>query len=857
MAEDPEFDGVDAEEQDLAVSEAGPSTFEITQRVEVSAMANMFLTKTGILFSAISLNVYLFGDLAIYSTTVPKSMMNMICDSINTSTVSHDDPCHGNWPLFFTRFTVYRLCVFLFIALCLPMIVAGVTKTKYLQLATSVSRWTAFSLMIVLASMQLAQEGAEASPPMANFHGFGSLFGVTVYAFMCHHSLPSLVTPMSSKSRLFLGMGGIYSIVLLFYFTLSLTGAFAFKHVQDVLFPIFTLTTNYPIVGITLINNIKVMKEMVFPTERADTEEESLLETTDDELPEPRPRSRSLRTVTAKDFLIPVLVLGLPTMISLFTDDVLLLAAITGSYPGRCSMKLSGFLLFLVIPTVTANLWLPFANFGTMFGAIREAAFGSRDPETQESTGNPLTYFALAGRELLHNLQKMFMGDEPEENGTDYEIPEAFRELPTEFPQETLTTEEPYAERVYTFGPPTTEEVPVVPRTYLPGFKFTFPYTTPHWMSTTRFPTIGPIKPRVWTRPMPSSTFPITTTTTTPERQISQEETTMRPVPLTWTPYPQASKSSEEKMEWTTSTQPSTSPQWARVAWKTPEFTTPTTSTLMSVRERMTRPTIRKVTPTPSSRPIYPTTQKEKEGSTCDMCKPGRLCKLRLRSFETSDPVFQYAYSHSTMIDDNMQGLLRETQMYYFPPPLSWKNSASPEVIQLTQTLMQSFRPSRCLIAGMFTGLSVIGIGSNIDSRGIIVALEYPEFVQYWEKIGMKHAQKHNLMSKIQVRSGDTIDRSLQKLAANEPNTFDLIFLDDYRKQNYLDDYEYAVNLARPGGLLIINEALNGGSVMSPQETMSADARAVRNMNIRIKQDIRVRATLLPFSGGTWVITKV
>ncbi|CAJ0583656.1 unnamed protein product, partial [Mesorhabditis spiculigera] len=518
---------------------------------------------------------------------------------------------------------------------------------------------------------------------------------------------------MSSKSRLFLGMGGIYSIVLLFYFTLSLTGAFAFKHVQDVLFPIFTLTTNYPIVGITLINNIKVMKEMVFPTERADTEEESLLETTDDELPEPRPRSRSLRTVTAKDFLIPVLVLGLPTMISLFTDDVLLLAAITGSYPG--------------------------ANFGTMFGAIREAAFGSRDPETQESTGNPLTYFALAGRELLHNLQKMFMGDEHEENGTDYEIPEAFRELPTEFPEETLTTEEPYAERVYTFGPPTTEEVPVVPRTYLPGFKFTFPYTTPHWMSTTRFPTIGPIKPR---SPMGEGRLENSGIHDTNNVDIDVGSGT--------------------------------------------------------------------------------------NDKTHNSKEPGRLCKLRLRSFETSDPVFQYAYSHSTMIDDNMQGLLRETQMYYFPPPLSWKNSASPEVIQLTQTLMQSFRPSRCLIAGMFTGLSVIGIGSNIDSRGIIVALEYPEFVQYWEKIGMKHAQKHNLMSKIQVRSGDTIDRSLQKLAANEPNTFDLIFLDDYRKQNYLDDYEYAVNLARPGGLLIINEALNGGSVMSPQETMSADASSTK-----------------------------
>lgn len=50
--------------------------------------------------------------------------------------------------------------------------------------------------MIVLASFQLAQKGCQANPPSANIHNFGSFFGVSVYAFMCHHSLPGLVLPM-------------------------------------------------------------------------------------------------------------------------------------------------------------------------------------------------------------------------------------------------------------------------------------------------------------------------------------------------------------------------------------------------------------------------------------------------------------------------------------------------------------------------------------------------------------------------------------------------------------------------------------------------------------------------------------
>jgi len=76
------------------------------------------------------------------------------------------------------------------------MVLIGMTKMKALQLATTLSRWLAFLLMITLASIQLAQDGPKASPPLANVGGFGSLFGVAVYAFMCHHSIPGLVTPI-------------------------------------------------------------------------------------------------------------------------------------------------------------------------------------------------------------------------------------------------------------------------------------------------------------------------------------------------------------------------------------------------------------------------------------------------------------------------------------------------------------------------------------------------------------------------------------------------------------------------------------------------------------------------------------
>ncbi|CAI2356566.1 unnamed protein product [Caenorhabditis sp. 36 PRJEB53466] len=347
-------------EYDDVVVADGPSSFEIAKKVEVSEMASMFLSKFSLVFSYFAIIIYLFGDLAIYSTTVPKSAMNIVCSTINASTVKSADPCHESWPEIFSRMTVYRIFVIIFVVVvCLPMVIAGITKTRHIQIMTTLSRWAAFILMISLATMQLSSQGAAAHPPAYNFHGFGSLFGCAVYAFMCHHSIPSLITPMRTKDNVFGKIAVVYGIVGVFYFTLSLTGAFAFEHVQDIytlnflhddntsfvyslidyflaFFPIITLTSSYPIIALTLINNFKVVKDILCP--KTGQENESLLEEdrqdgdndTDDER-EVRP-VRNERSIF--EVLVPTIVLALPTFLSLLTDDMLLLASITGSFPG-------------------------------------------------------------------------------------------------------------------------------------------------------------------------------------------------------------------------------------------------------------------------------------------------------------------------------------------------------------------------------------------------------------------------------------------------------------------------------------------------------------------------------------------
>ena len=72
-----------------------------------------------------------------------------------------------------------------------PFAFVNVTKTRYLQVLTTLMRWLAFTAMVTLACIRL-NEGKIYSPPVAVFDGVPNMFGVCVYSFMCHHSLPSL-----------------------------------------------------------------------------------------------------------------------------------------------------------------------------------------------------------------------------------------------------------------------------------------------------------------------------------------------------------------------------------------------------------------------------------------------------------------------------------------------------------------------------------------------------------------------------------------------------------------------------------------------------------------------------------------
>uniref|UniRef100_A0A3B5ML43 Amino acid transporter transmembrane domain-containing protein n=1 Tax=Xiphophorus couchianus TaxID=32473 RepID=A0A3B5ML43_9TELE len=263
----------------LSAQRSGHDHFDIVERVEMGQMASMFFNKVGVNMFYICIIVYLYGDLAIYAAAVPISLMEVACGnhSCSAGSVKYNDTdaCWGS----VTRKDAYR--VFLVSA---DVFSANRLNQKFNTEQAWLNKWhSAFTMMIILALIRIGKGTGEGRPPVASLSGVPNLFGVCVYSFMCQHSLPSLVTPISDKKRVGSLVLADYVLILGFYVLLSFTAIFCFDSslLHDMytlnftdncdvlnipvlryflgLFPVFTISTNFPIIAVTLRNNWKTL----------------------------------------------------------------------------------------------------------------------------------------------------------------------------------------------------------------------------------------------------------------------------------------------------------------------------------------------------------------------------------------------------------------------------------------------------------------------------------------------------------------------------------------------------------------------------------------------------------------------
>ena len=209
----------------------------------------------------------------------------------------------------------YLTVLALFSLFVVPLSCFNFEKTKLLQLGAMGCRQLALWSMIIVglyyvAAVSPQERGIDpsgysfADPPLtdagahgASIHWFNlgslpELFGKAIYSFMCHHSLPSLVTPVRGKRKLVRWLFFDYACIWVFYLLLCYSAMFAFGgklrahcspkpgppcRIQDIyllnfeansarwladyllLFPVFVCGSSYPLIAITLRNNLRAL----------------------------------------------------------------------------------------------------------------------------------------------------------------------------------------------------------------------------------------------------------------------------------------------------------------------------------------------------------------------------------------------------------------------------------------------------------------------------------------------------------------------------------------------------------------------------------------------------------------------
>lgn len=303
--------------------------YSLDDKYELGELAALFFRPLGRLLFYLCMCVYLYGDLSIYNAAVAKSLTDVVCG--NGSALSSSSNTTGEGELCWQgmqRHVFHRICLVAFVCLLGPFVFFNLAKTRLLQILTAVFRWLAFLVMILLACLRFVNGAADGQPPAGDWAQVPNLFGACIYSFMCHHSLPSLIAPIRQKGRVKAALGLDYVGIAFFYLLLALTGAFAFRHLEDLytlnfvpdgggvvlklveyflaLFPVFTLSASYPIIGITLRNNLQILlRDLIGPP-----------------------------SAWWKRALFPLLAVLPPLLVTLQTENLNGLVRFTGSYAG-------------------------------------------------------------------------------------------------------------------------------------------------------------------------------------------------------------------------------------------------------------------------------------------------------------------------------------------------------------------------------------------------------------------------------------------------------------------------------------------------------------------------------------------
>jgi len=213
---------------------------------------------------------------------------------------------------------------------------------------------------------------------------------------------------------------------------------------------------------------------------------------------------------------------------------------------------------------------------------------------------------------------------------------------------------------------------------------------------------------------------------------------------------------------------------------------------------------------------------------------------------QLDEQVYNYLLSVSLREPQILQECRTETAKH----PLA-RMQIAPEQGQFIAFLIKLLHVKKALEIGVFTGYSSLSIAISLPEDGHLDACDSdPEITE----TAKKYWHKANVAGKINLHIGPAIETLDTLLEENNINTYDFAFIDAH-KPEYIDYYERALQLIRPGGVILVDNVLWYGKT-ADDNIQDEDTVAIRKFNEHVKNDDRVMISMLPVADGITLLMK-
>jgi predicted O-methyltransferase YrrM len=209
------------------------------------------------------------------------------------------------------------------------------------------------------------------------------------------------------------------------------------------------------------------------------------------------------------------------------------------------------------------------------------------------------------------------------------------------------------------------------------------------------------------------------------------------------------------------------------------------------------------------------------------------------------DPAIQkYTDTYSNVDDPVLEEVERSTHLHTIAPQML-SGRVQGALLTFLATLIQA---EHILELGTFTGFSAICLARGLKKS------PSSKLVTFESNGELSFLIKKNLaLAGVEDKVESIIGDALQILPTRK-ETWDMVYI-DANKQEYIDYFNLVIDHVRPGGLIITDNVLWSGKVVTDREDV--DANVIHRYNEMIARDPRVKVLMLTIRDGLSIAKKL